>query len=57
MFNWRNKRKTEAQPRSLEELRKQLRVIDTDRLAQMKGGQGVKRTPPALKVCGGWLPQ
>lgn len=57
MFNWRTKRKEKAPQRSLEELRQRLNVIDGDRLAALKGGQGVKRTAPALKVCGGWLPQ
>jgi len=57
MFNWRNKQKSKSSTRSLDELRKKLRVLDADQLSQLKGGQGIKRTPPALKACGGWLPQ
>ena len=58
MFNWR-KRKQEPEKalRSLEQLRKQLRCLDAERQAEIKGGQGEQHVPPALKACGGWLPQ
>lgn len=56
MFKLVTKEPTRAN-RSLEELRKQLRTIETDRLRQIKGGQGAKRVPLVLKSCGGWLPQ
>ncbi len=57
MFNWRIKQKPKAQERSLEDLRKQLKTLDGHRLATLKGGQGIRKVPPALKACGGWLPQ
>jgi len=57
MINWRKKQTAKAPERTLEELRKQLRTLEGDRLRQIKGGQGVRPVPNGLKACGGWLPQ
>ena len=57
MFNWRKKEAAPSTKRSLDELRKQLRTLDADRVREIKGGQGVKLVTPILVTCGGWLPQ
>ena len=57
MFNFRLKQKPKAEKRSLDELRKELRTIDRAGQAEIKGGQGARRAPEALRACGGWLPQ
>ena len=57
MFNWRKKEQASTTKRTVEELRKQLRTLDTERLRELRGGQAIKVAAPALLTCGGWLPQ
>ena len=58
MFSWfKRRRKPQTEKRSLEELRQRLNTIEGPRLAELKGGRGMRRAPRAMKSCGGWLPQ
>lgn len=57
MFKFLKKQKPVNEKRSLDQLRQQLSTIEPDRLVELKGGQGIRKVPPALKACGGWLPQ
>ncbi len=57
MFNWRKREQSSTAKRTVEELRKQLRTLDPERMRALKGGQGLKLVPSTLLTCGGWLPQ
>ena len=57
MFNWRKQGKTNTTKRSFDELRRQLHTLDTERLSEIRGGQGKRQLSPSLLNCGGWMPQ
>ncbi len=57
MFNWRKREQVSTTKRTIEELRRQLRTLDPERMRALKGGQGLKVAQPTLLTCGGWLPQ
>ncbi len=57
MFNWHKREETSTTKRTIEELRRQLRTLDSERMRGIKGGQGLKVAQPILLTCGGWLPQ
>lgn len=57
MFTLPKTRPAATAKRSVEELRKQLRTLDTKRMRELKGGQGMRVASPQLLTCGGWLPQ
>lgn len=57
MLNWGNKKNTQKESRSLEDLRDQLKTIESQELLDIRGGQGLKPIAPVLKSCGGWMPQ
>ena len=57
MLTLPKKRPAATAKRSVEELRKQLRTLDSQRMRELKGGQGLRVPSPQLLTCGGWLPQ
>lgn len=57
MFTLPKKAPVASAKRSVDELRKQLRTLDPQRLRELRGGQGLRVAAPQLLTCGGWLPQ
>lgn len=57
MFTLPKKASAAPAKRSAEELRKQLRTLDTAQLRELRGGRGLRVAAPQLLTCGGWLPQ